>query len=166
MAALTASTLAAFSLAAGAVGTGVSVYGAVQSGRAQESAAKANAANLKATAQAQQAQAHEQRRRNNREVRRRLANSRATLASTGSVISSGSNKDVLYAQKSRLELAVEEDAHRQQQQIRATNQQAALQQWRGSQAATAGLLNATGSLIGGAASFAKSTHKFRDQGAL
>ena len=164
----------AIALAASAVSAGVGAVGAISSANAQSSAAKyqaqvaannATMANQNATLATQQAGAKEQ--ADYRAGAIKLGAQRAAFGADGGTLNSGSAEDVQQGTAEATQLGVSNDAYQGSLQAyglrtQATNYTAQSQLDTASAAndQTAGMIGATGSILGGASQFASKWNSY------
>lgn len=129
----------------------ISAYGAIRSGQAQSAAAKYNSQVAQQNAQATQQQGEAAAEQQRQDAMRKLGLMQANYGASGVDPGSGSPMDVFAdsVQKSTLDNLTTKYNY----QMRALGYQnsATLDSYQSDQASTAGYLNATGTLLGGAA---------------
>lgn len=140
-------TIALVSLAATAIGAGVSAYGSIQQANAQQEAAEYNAAVARNNAQASRDSVKFDISRARERQRRLRGSNIAKLSSGGFDLQSSS--DVLLDIELQQELDIMSMAYRGSIQANASESQATLFDREAGQARTAGLINATGSILSG-----------------
>lgn len=146
MAVATSTLLIGATLAA----TAASAYGQYSAGQAQSAIAQRNAAQSKAAAETSFAESRENARRQRDNNKSALSRVRALAAGSGVVISTGAPLEILGETAARLELSVLDQGRSDEARRAALASQGDLQLWEGQQAATAGMINAGGTLLSGA----------------
>lgn len=170
----------ALALVATAVGTAVSAYGAYQQGQAAQQAsqyqaqvARNNAIIAQQNADAARKQAAVQAQDQDMKTRQEQAAALAALGASGFDVNTGSPKNVLTSvgttgrlNTQRIVYAGENKARDALIQGANFNAQAGLYDMQGSQAATAGGINAFSSILGGASNFSDKWYNFSSRGVL
>ena len=137
-----------------AVGTAVSAYGQYQSGQAQKAAANYNARVQEAQAIQQDMENRENIRRERKSGQGLLSSQRQKLGASGVVIQTGSPLEVLGRTAGELELRAQDAARAGRSNLQYGLSQAQMTKWEGKQAAKAGVLGATGTILQGAGQMA------------
>lgn len=158
--------LAFASIAASLAGAGISAYSMYQQGQAQEAMGKYNATIAENQASHEADVSAENAKRQREMNHRQLSAIRARMAGSGVSQSQGSSLDVLGASASELELQTLDLFREGEAKQVAYRNQAGIERWQGSQAATAGKIGAIGSLIGGVASTGQSLYSMRYTGTI
>lgn len=148
----TAFFFAAIPLIMSVIGSAVSAYSMYQQGKAQESVAKANAKAAQQDAANKAAVAGENAIRQREMHKRQLSTIRAKQAGSGTLMSGGSNLDILGDSASEFELQTLDLFRESEMQQNALHNQAKMERWQGKQAARAGTIGAIGTLFSGVGS--------------
>lgn len=145
MAVATSTLLIGATLAA----TAASAYSQYSAGQAQQAISQRNAALAKGAAENASLEARENARRERANNRSVLSTMRARAAGQGALIGTGAPLEILGETAARLELNVLDSARSAEARRAALESQGDLSLWEGEQAATAGMINAGGTLLSG-----------------
>lgn len=149
-----------------AASVGFAAYQQNQAGKAQQAMNDRNAQAAEFAAETMSEEARENSRRARANNRTALSTMRARLAGQGADITQGNVPEIMGEAAGRLELEVMDRSRQAQSQIARTYEGAEMTRWEGEQAATAGKINAFGTLLQGAGQVGGMIQRSRQSGSL
>lgn len=154
------------SLTTQAFGMGISLYGALSAASAAQDAGDLALRMREEEARILLEETTENVARARADGRRELAHMRATLAGTGTVLSSGSNQAVLAVASNRIETRIDDLARQGRLDARRIRYQGQLERWQAGTTASSLRLGALTDLAGGLSDYSATSFRLRRSGAL